>query len=65
MVIKTEICGFSGCKIFPGHGYNYIRNDGKNLFFLNSKCRRYYLGKIKAIKVKWTLIYRKIKKKKI
>ncbi|ABW98163.1 Yrpl24 (nucleomorph) [Hemiselmis andersenii] len=62
MVIIADTCGFSGNKIWPGHGSKYIKNDGKNLFFLNSKCKKYYIEKIKAVRVMWTQLYRKLKK---
>jgi len=62
MVILTETCGFSGDKIWPGHGTKFIKNDGKNLYFLNSKCKKYYGNKIKSVRVKWTQLYKKLKK---
>jgi len=62
MVILTDTCGFSGNKIWPGHGTKLVKSDGKNLIFLNSKCKKYYTNKIKAVRVKWTQLYRKLKK---
>jgi hypothetical protein len=29
MVIKTELCAFSGLKIWPGHGQRYVRVDNR------------------------------------
>jgi large subunit ribosomal protein L24e len=58
--IRSQICSFSGFKIYPGHGSVFSRSDGKLLNFLNHKCMKYYKNKIKAIKVAWTLLYKKI-----
>jgi len=62
--LSTNICSFSGYKIYPGHGSLISRSDGKLYTFLNHKCQKYYKNKIKAIKVEWTLIYKRIRKKK-
>jgi len=64
MVIVTNICSFSGYKIYPGHGTILSRSDGKLCTFLNHKCKKYFKNKIKAIKVEWTLLYKKIRKNK-
>jgi large subunit ribosomal protein L24e len=64
MAIKTEMCSFSGRKVYPGHGITFIRGDGKIYLFLGSKCKNYFLNKYKATKITWTSIYRKIMKKK-
>uniref|UniRef100_A0A2P2J232 Large ribosomal subunit protein eL24-related N-terminal domain-containing protein n=1 Tax=Rhizophora mucronata TaxID=61149 RepID=A0A2P2J232_RHIMU len=29
MVLKTELCRFSGAKIYPGKGIRYIRSDSQ------------------------------------
>eukprot|EP00954_Amorphochlora_amoebiformis_P027147 1383586-Amorphochlora_amoeboformis.AAC.1 len=29
MVIKTDLCFFTECKVYPGHGIRYVRKDGK------------------------------------
>ena len=64
IIIRTPICAFSGLKLYPGHGSLYSRSDGKVLNFLNHKCRKYYKNKIKSVKVKWTLLYKRIRKNK-
>ena len=33
MVIKTELCNFSGYRIYPGHGRRFIRGDGRVSYF--------------------------------
>merc|ERR1711937_483877 len=35
-------CAFSGLKIYPGHGKCSIRNDGKQIRLLSSKCAALY-----------------------
>ena len=32
MVIKTDLCAFSGLKIWPGHGQRYVRVDNRVSF---------------------------------
>ena len=29
MVVKTEVCSYSGFRIYPGHGIAFARNDAK------------------------------------
>lgn len=29
MVIKTEVCGFSDTRVYPGHGVRFVRRDGQ------------------------------------
>mmetsp|Transcript_45618 Transcript_45618/g.111792 ORF Transcript_45618/g.111792 Transcript_45618/m.111792 type:complete len:144 (-) Transcript_45618:744-1175(-) len=63
MVVKTEICSFSGFRIYPGHGAKFVRTDGKLYTFLNSKCEASFLMKRKAAKLDWTQLYRRLNKK--
>ena len=35
MVVKTEVCSFSGLRIYPGHGILFIRSDSKSFKFLS------------------------------
>jgi len=59
MVLKTEICRFSGARIYPGHGMLYIRTDSQNFRFLNAKCNRLFHLRLKPANLAWTQMYRK------
>ncbi|KAL7183847.1 hypothetical protein ACSBR2_026095 [Camellia fascicularis] len=63
MVLKTELCRFSGAKIYPGKGVRFIRSDSQVFFFSNSKCKRYFHDRLKPSKLTWTAMYRKQHKK--
>ncbi|KAG7569398.1 TRASH domain [Arabidopsis thaliana x Arabidopsis arenosa] len=63
MVLKTELCRFSGQKIYPGRGIRFIRSDSQVFLFANSKCKRYFHNKLKPSKLTWTAMYRKQHKK--
>merc|ERR1712072_1671716 len=63
MVIKTEICRFSGLKIYPGHGVKYFRTDTQSFLFLKRKCRTLFNQRKKPSKIAWTFSYRKAHKK--
>ncbi|CAN8284985.1 unnamed protein product [Cochlearia groenlandica] len=63
MVLKTEICRFSGHKIYPGRGIRFIRADSQVFLFINSKCKHYFHNKLKPSKLAWTTMYRKQHKK--
>jgi large subunit ribosomal protein L24e len=65
MVLKTEMCRFSGSKIYPGRGIRYIRSDSQVFLFVNSKCKRYFHNRLKPSKLTWTALYRKQHKKDI
>ena len=59
MVLKTELCRFSGAKIYPGRGIRFIRQDSQVFLFVNSKCKRYFHNRLKPAKLTWTAVYRK------
>ncbi|KAJ1419479.1 TRASH domain [Sesbania bispinosa] len=63
MVLKTELCRFSGAKIYPGKGIRFIRSDSQVFLFANSKCKRYFHNRLKPSKLTWTAMYRKQHKK--
>lgn len=65
MVLKTEVCRFSGSKIYPGRGIRFVRGDSQVFLFLNSKCKRYFHNRLKPSKLTWTALYRKQHKKDI
>ncbi|XP_026656010.1 60S ribosomal protein L24-like isoform X2 [Phoenix dactylifera] len=53
MVLKTELCRFSGAKI------------SLVFLFANSKCKRYFHSRLKPSKLAWTAMYRKQHKKDV
>ncbi|KAL3524246.1 hypothetical protein ACH5RR_017080 [Cinchona calisaya] len=64
MVLKTELCRFSGAKIYPGKGIRFVRSDSQVFLFANSKCKRYFHNRLKPSKLTWTAMYRKQHKKR-
>merc|ERR1712216_649137 len=63
MVVKTELCNYSGFRIYPGHGKKYVRADQKMFTFVTAKCERCFLMKRRNLTTKWTAQYRRINKK--
>merc|ERR1712183_761411 len=59
----TELCQFSGLKIYPGHGKRYTRIDTRSVMLLSSKCEALYLAKKNPRKISWTVLYRRKHKK--
>lgn len=60
---RTEICNFSGSKIYPGHGKLFVRGDSKSFRLLNGKCEAHFLEKKNPRKYHWTVFYRRLHKK--
>ncbi|GFY81928.1 ribosomal protein L24 [Actinidia rufa] len=60
----TELCRFSGAKIYPGKGIRFVRSDSQVFLFADSKCKRYFHNRLKPSKLTWTAMYRKQHKKK-
>eukprot|EP00271_Cylindrocystis_brebissonii_P014864 TRINITY_DN36484_c0_g1_i1.p1 TRINITY_DN36484_c0_g1~~TRINITY_DN36484_c0_g1_i1.p1 ORF type:complete len:185 (-),score=53.27 TRINITY_DN36484_c0_g1_i1:501-998(-) len=65
MVLKTELCRFSGAKIYPGRGIRFVRADSQVFLFVNSKCKRYFHLRLRPSKLKWTALFRKQHKKDV
>eukprot|EP01099_Mayorella_cantabrigiensis_P003669 TRINITY_DN2771_c0_g2_i1.p1 TRINITY_DN2771_c0_g2~~TRINITY_DN2771_c0_g2_i1.p1 ORF type:complete len:164 (-),score=44.23 TRINITY_DN2771_c0_g2_i1:121-612(-) len=63
--MKTEICHFSGLKVYPGHGTRFVRGDSKTFIFFNKKSKVQFLNKTNPRKVPWTAVYRRLRKKGI
>mmetsp|Transcript_11359 Transcript_11359/g.49025 ORF Transcript_11359/g.49025 Transcript_11359/m.49025 type:complete len:130 (+) Transcript_11359:48-437(+) len=63
MVLKTEVCRFSGLKIYPGHGMRLTKTDSQTFLFLNAKCKRLFNLRLRPAKLAWTTQYRKAHKK--
>uniref|UniRef100_H2Y4P2 Large ribosomal subunit protein eL24 n=1 Tax=Ciona savignyi TaxID=51511 RepID=H2Y4P2_CIOSA len=61
--MRTELCQFSGLKIYPGHGKRYIRIDGKGFNLLSGECEALLLAKKNPRKICWTVLYRRKHKK--
>mmetsp|Transcript_32620 Transcript_32620/g.53019 ORF Transcript_32620/g.53019 Transcript_32620/m.53019 type:complete len:154 (-) Transcript_32620:257-718(-) len=59
MVVKTDLCFFTECKVFPGHGIRFVRKDGKILTFLNRKAFSLHMQRKKAQRLRWTLVWRR------
>lgn len=64
-LFRTELCHYSGFRIYPGHGRKFIRTDGRQYIFINRKSERSFLMKRKAAKHSWTQLYRRLHKKGI
>lgn len=62
---RTELCNYSGFRIYPGHGRRYIRTDGKSMVFINAKSEASHHMRRKAAKHSWTQLYRHLNKKGI
>ena len=63
MVIKTDTCGFSELKIYPGRGCRFAGRDGKLHYFISSKVRSLFHQRIKPVKLTWTQASRRFNKK--
>eukprot|EP00698_Gefionella_okellyi_P021535 TRINITY_DN7000_c0_g1_i1.p1 TRINITY_DN7000_c0_g1~~TRINITY_DN7000_c0_g1_i1.p1 ORF type:complete len:162 (+),score=37.56 TRINITY_DN7000_c0_g1_i1:37-486(+) len=62
-VVKTDVCAFSGFKIYPGHGRRFVRVDSKVFIFINRKSEEQFHHKANPRKVAWTVLYRRLHKK--
>jgi len=63
--MKTELCSFSGFKIYPGHGKVFVRGDSKTFRFVSSKCESYFHQRFNPRKLCWTTLYRRMHRKGI
>mmetsp|Transcript_13172 Transcript_13172/g.40518 ORF Transcript_13172/g.40518 Transcript_13172/m.40518 type:complete len:146 (+) Transcript_13172:106-543(+) len=63
MVVKTDVCSFSGFKIYPGHGTKFVRTDEKVLNFVDKKAKACVQMKRKPADLNWTQLYRRVHKK--
>ncbi|KAF9594317.1 hypothetical protein IFM89_030446, partial [Coptis chinensis] len=55
----TELCRFSGVKIYPGRGIRFVCADSQVFLYLISKCKRYFHNRLKPSKLTWTAMYMK------
>merc|ERR1712099_111333 len=65
LIMKIEICPYSGYKIYPGRGRTLIKQDGKTYKFLDSRSHKAHLLKRNPRKVTWTVLYRRKHRKGI
>lgn len=63
--MKTELCSFTGFKIYPGKGKIFVRGDSKSFRFINGKAESYFLQRLKPSKLDWTVVFRRLRKKGI
>ena len=63
--VKTEIDGFSGHQIHPGHGRLHIREDKHMMAFEGRKAYRMWSRKRNPRKIAWTEHYRHDHKKSV
>ncbi|KAH6598337.1 hypothetical protein BASA61_002892 [Batrachochytrium salamandrivorans] len=63
--MRTEICNFSGFKIYPGKGRLFVRSDSRVFRFINGKSESYFLQRLKPSKFDWTVVFRRLHKKGI
>ncbi|KAJ1332399.1 hypothetical protein BSLG_008703 [Batrachochytrium salamandrivorans] len=61
----SNICNFSGFKIYPGKGRLFVRSDSRVFRFINGKSESYFLQRLKPSKFDWTVVFRRLHKKGI
>merc|ERR1712077_48868 len=59
LIMKIEICPYSGYKIYPGRGRTLIKQDGKTFKFLDGRSKKAHMLKRNPRKVTWTVLYRR------
>merc|ERR1711890_58991 len=65
IVMKIELCAYSGYKIYPGRGRTLIKQDGKTFKFLDGRSHKAHLLKRNPRRVTWTVLYRRKHRKGI
>jgi len=63
--MKVEIDAFSGYRIYPSKGKQYVRGDSKVFRFASSKNTSLFLQRKNPRKIAWTQVYRRMHKKGI
>ena len=63
MVVKTDVCSFSGARIYPGHGILYVRADQKPFKFVSRKSKSLFTQRLNPRKIAWTQLFRRMHKK--
>lgn len=70
MVVKTDVCAFSGFRIYPGHGIRYVpvlsSQSTRPVFpFINKRSLEFFLKGKNPRDLTWTTQYRRNHKKGI
>ncbi|KAJ8637363.1 hypothetical protein MRB53_011630 [Persea americana] len=65
MVLKTQLCRFSGAKLYPGKGIKFVRTRLSGISLCQLKMQAVLPQSSKPSKLTWTIMYRKQHKKDI
>merc|ERR1712062_327854 len=63
VIMKIDLCVYSGYKIYPGHGRTLVKIDGKSYKFLSSRTHKAHILKRNTRNTSWTVLYRRKHKK--
>ena len=55
---RTQVCSFSGFKVYPGRGIKFVRGDARTFIFYSNKSIAQFIHKRNPRKLAWTLPYR-------
>lgn len=58
MFSRTQVCSFSGFKVYPGRGIKFVRGDARTFIFYSNKSYAQFAHKRNPRTCAWTLPYR-------